>query len=431
MNTLHYDYDDMYLDYALHRPEWYYITAEEWQKRIKRKGLERKDDKTMRNNVIIREAETFRNKLEMRAFELIKSKVKDKFGISMSFDQASWNKLIVASLFIKEYDSNYEKHVAKNGAQNTISTNQEFIVPLRKDTFLYVGTGKYSLEYSDQQPKEYSNNMYLYFFGKKAYAYYNKLKRELDKQSQGLLKYNVSGSKDSEREEFNSIESKLAPRDIDTLFFEDHVKKSIIGHIDSFLENEQLYKDRSIMYKTGILLYGDPGTGKTSLANAIASYYKCNLIIIDMSTFNSLSISRLTAAINADDERYIVLLEDIDTMFASLDRTSSTIDKDEKKAVNRLLQFLDSNTSPTNVIFVATTNHIEVLDEAIKRKGRFDKQIEVRGIGKQKAKEMCESFNLSETETQGILGESKFPINQSYLQGMILDVIEHRNSKEE
>lgn len=386
----------------------------------------REEQRTM-NTIIKNEGTKLKDKLEAKAFDLMKQKVKDTFGFSMSLRQGiDWSAIRVATQFIKQYDKNYEKHTTQNS--NDTIENSEFIVQLRKDTFLYVGTGLYSLEFSESSPRDYSGSMYLYFFGKKSYAYYMQLTRMINTDiSSSLLKYNVSGAKTGDREEFNSIESKLSPRNIDTLFFEDHVKQSIISHIDSFLSNEKLYKDRSIMYKTGILLYGDPGTGKTSLANAIATYYKCNLIIVDMSTFNTLNISRLTAAINADSDRYIILLEDIDTMFTSLNREDADIDKDDKKAVNRLLQFLDSNTSPTNVIFVATTNHIEVLDEAITRKGRFNLQVEVRGIGMQKAKEMCNSFELSQDETKKVIDSiGEFPVNQSYLQGAILDTIEHR-----
>ena len=94
-----------------------------------------------------------------------------------------------------------------------------------------------------------------------------------------------------------------------------------------------------------------------------------------MNSFKTLNVSMLTQSINADDKQYVILLEDIDTIFNSLDRTSENIDKEEKEIINKMLQFLDSNSSPNNVIFIATTNHIEKLDAAIVREGRFDCKI--------------------------------------------------------
>ena len=134
----------------------------------------------------------------------------------------------------------------------------------------------------------------------------------------------------------------------------------------------------------------------------------------------------LTNCINADDNRFVILLEDIDTIFNTLDREDAeeTMDKDTKKVVNKLLQFLDSNSSPTDCIFIATTNHVEKLDEAITRKGRFDLQKEIGRINYDKATEMCRSFNIPEADIDSILypdnAERRDLFNQSSLQADIL-----------
>src|SRR5574344_505998 len=91
-----------------------------------------------------------------------------------------------------------------------------------------------------------------------------------------------------------------------------------------------------------------------------------------------------------------------------------------------LLQLLDSNSSPNNVIFIATTNHKEKLDEAILRDGRFDLKVEVGPVLEDAAVEMCKSFGLSDDKINKILTENTLPINQSKLQNLILQAIQSK-----
>ena len=272
-----------------------------------------------------------------------------------------------------------------------------------------------------------SNNEYklvYYIFGKKSKKYYKEFNNMVDSIKDQLYIFNVSGNsntKDDDSSEFNVTMNKLICRNLDTLFFDDNVKDIITNHIDKFDANTDIYKNRNLLYKTGILLYGNPGTGKTSLANAIASYCNCSLVVVNMSTFATLDVAEFTATLNADDKRYVILLEDIDTIFNSLDRKSEDINDKEKAIINKLLQFLDSNTSPSNVIFIATTNYYERLDEAIKRPGRFDLKVEIKPIVHESTLvKMCKSFDLSDEDISDIVESNKLPIKQSDLQAEIL-----------
>ena len=100
------------------------------------------------------------------------------------------------------------------------------------------------------------------------------------------------------------------------------------------------------------------------------------------------------------------------------------------------MQFLDSNSSPTNVIFIATTNHIERLDSALLREGRFDLKVEVKPLSRPEAELFGKSFDLSEDMVTDILNTidsestERGMYNQSRLQARLLACIENKSYKE-
>lgn len=131
-----------------------------------------------------------------------------------------------------------------------------------------------------------------------------------------------------------------------------------------------------------------------------------------------MNISEITDTINADNDRYVVLLDEIDTLFTTREETNLS-DTDKAKAA-KLLSFLDSQESPTNVIFVATTNYIDRLDPAAIREGRFDLKIELNDINENAARKMCESFEMSKHDIDKLFKTITFPCNPAWLQNKIL-----------
>ena len=87
-----------------------------------------------------------------------------------------------------------------------------------------------------------------------------------------------------------------------------------------------------------------------------------------------------------------------------MDRKDDLDDK-TRNIINKMLQFLDSSSSPNDVIFIATTNDISKLDSAILREGRFDIKVEVGNINNKASTEMLESFNIPEEDINEILKE--------------------------
>ena len=217
------------------------------------------------------------------------------------------------------------------------------------------------------------------------------------------------------------VGSSLVPRPMDTLFFDQDIKEKIVNHIQTWVSGREIYTSRGLIYKTGILLYGKAGTGKSSLATAIATYLNCPLISIDTTTFDKLNIPEVVDAINADETMYVVLIDEIDTIFKS--REDQDMTEVQKANTAKLLSFLDSQQSPTNVIFVATTNYYDRLDKALTRKGRFDLVVKLADLHKDAAIEMCRSFDLNESQINKVL-EDAMPedtVNPATLQSRILE----------
>ncbi len=164
----------------------------------------------------------------------------------------------------------------------------------------------------------------------------------------------TAGSNDRNDTWWTCTGSTLTPRPMNTIFFEQEKKDKIINHLNSWMSNESIYSNRGLIFKTGILLYGKAGTGKSSLASAIANYLNCGLITIDTTTFFNLNISEVVESINADDDRYVILIDEIDTIFTSRDNDNAS-DK-QKENTSKLLSLLDSTSLAYSIIFHLNNN---------------------------------------------------------------------------
>lgn len=174
----------------------------------------------------------------------------------------------------------------------------------------------------------------------------------------------------------------------------------LIKHtIDKFKRQRDWYKHNNIPYHLGFLLYSGAGTGKTSIAQAIADYAKAELISFPGDAINDLPriVGRNLSRSPLDKNCYrVLLIEDIDCAF-----TNNTFggfkryDNDENETERKLgfaaiLNTLDGIAAPENVIYVFTTNHVEKLDPALIRPGRCDVKLEIPGITAETFNRFCE-----------------------------------------
>ncbi len=144
----------------------------------------------------------------------------------------------------------------------------------------------------------------------------------------------------------------------------------IIKDAKRFFTSEDWYRDRGIPYRRGVLLYGSPGTGKTSFASAIAGELRLHICVLTLSS-KSLDDGGLNQRLHDAPVNAILLLEDVDAVFVQRES------KDMRSGVtfSGLLNAIDGVASQEGRILFMTTNHPEKLDPALVRPGRCDLKV--------------------------------------------------------
>ncbi|MEM6701051.1 MAG: AAA family ATPase, partial [Bacteroidota bacterium] len=154
---------------------------------------------------------------------------------------------------------------------------------------------------------------------------------------------------------------------VSTIFFPE--KQEILERVDLFTKSKDLYLSRGVEWYLGLLLYGKPGSGKTSFGKALAKHTKRDLYTLSL---GGMTDSEFKSAFHSISANALLLLDDIDICISTRD------DKDKLGVkLNTLLSCLDGTDSRSDLIVVMTTNRIAALDEALIRKGRVDLTKEV------------------------------------------------------
>lgn len=319
---------------------------------------------------------------------------------------------------IQKFDKNFSRHI-DNGhdpkAKPIIASS--YLLRIRRDILVYVN-GKH--ETANNGMDRITLTLTVFGEGQKKFVKFinNKIK---EKRSDTFLIYNIT----ADREGYWSCSSSpAASRSFETLYFDGDIADQIKNHLDDWKSNEDLFTKRGLIYKTGILLHGTHGTGKSSIASAIANYLGFNLISINSADFGKINISDVVDSINCDTDRYVILLDEIDTIYTS--RDSEDITDEQKNTTAKLLTFLDSVSSPNNCVIVATTNYIDKLGADLKRNGRFDKILRIDDFNRDTAIRMCKGFGLSDKDASIVLEsfDKEGIYNPAKLQGAILSHIQ-------
>ena len=209
---------------------------------------------------------------------------------------------------------------------------------------------------------------------------------------------------------------------MDSVILDKGVKNLIVKDVKEFLKSSNWYDERGIPYRRGYLLYGPPGSGKTSFIQALAGEFDYNIAIMNISERN-LTDDRLAYLMNNIPERTILLLEDIDAAFNKREQTD-TQGYVSGVTFSGLLNALDGVASAEGVLTFMTTNHPEKLDPAMMRPGRIDLKIEIGNASDYQVKKMFMRFYDDEAKSEVFLKKLRelgLPyISTAQLQGLFV-----------
>src|SRR5918992_960062 len=146
------------------------------------------------------------------------------------------------------------------------------------------------------------------------------------------------------------------------------------------LRHPELFKRLGVEAPKGVLLHGPPGTGKTLLAKAVANETNSNFSAIGgpeiMSKYYGESEEKLRSIFEQAEKNApsIIFIDEIDSIAPKRDEVSGEV---ERRIVAQLLSLMDGMTSRGKVVVIAATNRINAIDPALRRPGRFDREIEI------------------------------------------------------
>ena len=157
--------------------------------------------------------------------------------------------------------------------------------------------------------------------------------------------------------------------------------KKVREMIELPLRHPEIFEKLGIEAPKGVLLYGPPGTGKTLLAKAVANESQAHFISISgpeiMSKFYGESEARLREIFKEAREKApsIIFVDEIDSIAPKREEVTGEV---ERRVVSQMLSLMDGLESRGKVIVISATNRPNAIDPALRRPGRFDREIEIK-----------------------------------------------------
>lgn len=169
--------------------------------------------------------------------------------------------------------------------------------------------------------------------------------------------------------------------------------KKIREMVEIPLKRPELFKQLGISAPKGVLLHGPPGTGKTLLAKAVANETNAHFILINgpeiMSKYVGGSEEQLRELFEEaeDNSPSIIFIDELDAIAPKREEVTGDV---ERRTVAQLLTLMDGLKSRGEVVVIGATNRPDAIDAALRRPGRFDREIEIGVPDKEERKEILE-----------------------------------------
>ena len=161
--------------------------------------------------------------------------------------------------------------------------------------------------------------------------------------------------------------------------------KKIREMVEVPLKHPEVFERLGIEPPKGVLLHGPPGTGKTLLAKAVANESEANFILLNgpeiMSKFYGESEKKVREIFDEAEKNSpsIIFIDEIDAIAPKREDAHGEV---ERRVVSQLLTMMDGLQSRGKVVVIGATNRPNALDEALRRPGRFDRELEIRAPDK-------------------------------------------------
>lgn len=260
-----------------------------------------------------------------------------------------------------------------------------------------------------------------------------------------------------DRIEFNSN------KNMNNLHFEQ--KKEVLSYINNFFNNKKLYDKIGKPWCLGFLLHGEPGCGKSSFIKALINYlnkinddviHSINLNLNDLNDIENIFLNSHIGDYNIPLKNRIYIIEDIDCgclkeiikkrdMKDIDDKIKLSIDdekiddnlkdvidfikkKDSKDNLSRLLNILDGNIETPGRILIATTNHIDYIDPAVIRPGRFDKIIHFKKCSKEIFKDIFNNCFDTNYEIEKFCKYNDYTLSPAEVTQLCFDNIDNKDN---
>ncbi|KAF9957827.1 hypothetical protein BGZ72_001295 [Mortierella alpina] len=183
-------------------------------------------------------------------------------------------------------------------------------------------------------------------------------------------------------------------RPLDTIVMDSKLKNYIVNDAKEFFASESWYAERGLPFRRGLLLYGSPGTGKTSFIHALAGELGLNIYVVNLSSKN-LTDDTLSELVSDTPSRCLLLIEDVDAAFVQRES------KDAATGItfSGLLNSVDGVSAQEGRMLCMTTNHLDRLDEALIRPGRVDVRARFGKATRSQAQELFIKFFPHPTST--------------------------------